>query len=61
MSSATDAPEPTFAAGLSGNRPPAERAAILDEFFGRYQREVARAPGGHGMDYIHIHLICRRD
>lgn len=52
--------EPTFAAGLSPERPAAERLAILDTFFGRYQRAVASAPKGHGMDYIHIHLVCRK-
>ncbi|HRD75345.1 MAG TPA: SAM-dependent methyltransferase [Hyphomicrobiaceae bacterium] len=53
--------EPTFASGLSASRPPAERAAILDEFFGSYERLVAEKPDGHGMDYVHVHLICRKD
>jgi hypothetical protein len=53
--------EPTFANGLSPARTPDERQAILDEFFGRYEREVAAAPEGHGMDYIHILLVCRKD
>ncbi len=53
--------EPTFAAGLSAGRPAAERQAILDRFFLRYQQEVARAPQGHGMDYIHVHLVCRKE
>jgi hypothetical protein len=52
--------EPTFAAGLSPARPAQERLAILDTFFGRYQQAVASAPQGHGMDYIHIHLVCRK-
>jgi hypothetical protein len=53
--------EPTFAAGLSGERPAEERARILDEFFDRYRRLVAAAPQGHGMDYIHIHLVCVKE
>ena len=53
--------EPTFAAGLSTTRPPAERLAILDEFFGRYERLVAQSPSGHGMDYIHIHLVAVKE
>ncbi|MFI4996653.1 MAG: SAM-dependent methyltransferase [Hyphomicrobiales bacterium] len=53
--------EPTFAAGLSKSRPAQERLAILDSFFGRYERAVALAPVGHGMDYIHIHLVCRKE
>ena len=52
--------EPTFAAGLSGTRPAAERMRILDEFFARYRDAVAAAPKGHGMDYIHVHLVCRK-
>ena len=35
--------EPTFASGLSAQRPPEERARILDEFFGRYERLVAQS------------------
>jgi hypothetical protein len=53
--------EPTFAAGLSPSRPLETRLAILDEFYGRYQKAVAAAPEGHGMDYIHILLICRKE
>ncbi|MFI5014516.1 MAG: SAM-dependent methyltransferase [Hyphomicrobiales bacterium] len=52
--------EPTFAAGLSADRSAQERLTILDTFFGRYQDLVASAPDGHGMDYIHIHLVCRK-
>jgi hypothetical protein len=52
--------EPTFAAGLSGTRPAPERMRILDEFFARYRDAVAAAPKGHGMDYIHVHLVCRK-
>ena len=53
--------EPTFAGGLSPNRPPAERQHILDEFFSRYERLVAADPAGHGMDYIHIHTVCVKE
>jgi hypothetical protein len=35
--------------------------AILDTFFNRYQQAVAEAPEGHGMDYIHILLVCRKE
>ena len=52
--------EPTFAAGLSEARPPQERMRILDSFFTRYRDAVATAPEGHGMDYIHVHLVCRK-
>jgi hypothetical protein len=53
--------EPTFASGLSPDRPPEERARILDEFYDRYERLVAADPTGHGMDYIHIHLVCVKE
>ncbi len=53
--------EPTFAAGLSAARPAQQRQAILDRFFERYRCLVAAAPEGHGMDYIHIHLVCRKE
>lgn len=52
--------EPTFAKGLSDKRPPSERAAILDELFGRYERMVAADPKGHAMDYVHIYLVCMK-
>jgi hypothetical protein len=53
--------EPTFASGLSSDRPPEQRAEILDEYFGRYEKFVAADPKGHGMDYIHVHLICVKE
>lgn len=53
--------EPTFAAGLSPSRPLEQRQQILDEFYGRYERLVADKPDGHGMDYIHVHMICVKE
>jgi hypothetical protein len=53
--------EPTFASGLSAGRPAEERQAILDEFYGRYERLVAASPKGQGMDYVHIHLVCVKE
>ena len=53
--------EPVFAKGLSSERSPEDREAILDEFFDRYERRVAAAPEGHGMDYVHIYLVCRKE
>jgi hypothetical protein len=52
--------EPTFAAGLSSARSAQERADILDDFYTRYGRLVASTPEGHGMDYIHIVVVCRK-
>ena len=53
--------EPTFASGLSVERTAEQRARILDDFYGRYERLVASDPAGHGMDYIHIHLVCVKE
>lgn len=53
--------EPTFAAGLDSRRSDEERRRLLDEYFGRYERLVAAEPEGHGMDYIHVHLICVKE
>jgi len=53
--------EPTFAGGLDAGRSPADRMAILDEFYDRYERRVAARPEGHGMDYIHVHLVCAKE
>ena len=53
--------EPTFASGLSPRARSEERARILDEFYGRYERLVAKSPAGHGMDYIHIHIVCAKE
>ena len=34
--------------------------AFSTSFFTRYRDAVAAAPEGHGMDYIHVHLVCRK-
>lgn len=53
--------EPTFINGLDTRRSASEKAAIVDEFYGRYEAKVAKTPEGHAMDYVHIYLICRKD
>jgi hypothetical protein len=45
--------ETVFAGALDPARDAAERAGILDDFYGAYEADVARAPEGHGMDYVH--------
>ncbi len=52
--------EPVFLKGLSEDRTPDARAAIVDDFYGRYQAEVAASPEGHAMDYVHCYMICRK-
>ena len=53
--------EPVFLAGLSTDRSAAERASIVNDFYGRYQRRVAESPEGHGMDYVHCYMICAKE
>lgn len=48
--------ETVFAGALDKSRSLPERAAIIDDFYGAYQDEVARAPEGHAMDYVHCLL-----
>ena len=50
--------EPTFVAGLSGTRRAEEIAPIIDRFYQSYQDEVAAAPNGHAMDYIHARVVA---
>lgn len=45
--------ETVFAGALDPARPAAERAAIVDAFYGAYEADVARDPQGHAMDYVH--------
>ena len=45
--------ETVFAGALDPARPPAERPALLDAFYGAYEADVAAAPHGHRMDYVH--------
>jgi|TARA_B100000768_G_C11257931_1_gene367328 hypothetical protein len=52
--------EPVFLSGLSTDRDMHERIRIVDNFYGRYQTLVASSPEGHGMDYVHCYMICRK-
>ncbi len=53
--------EATFLGGLAPGRDAAERQAIMDDFYGRYQARVAASPQGHAMDYVHCYLVCRKE
>ena len=35
-------------------------AGIVDAFYDGYQERVRQAPAGHGMDYVHIYLVCSK-
>jgi len=50
-----------FAAGLSPNRSPQERASIIDTFYQYYHDIVANDPTGHAMDYVHVYLVARKE
>lgn len=52
--------EATFVNGLDPARTAGEKAEIVDEFYGRYQRQVADSPAGHAMDYVHCYLVCEK-
>ena len=45
--------ETVFAGALDASRSAEERSRIVDDFYGAYEAEVARAPEGHAMDYVH--------
>lgn len=47
--------ETVFSSALEG-RPPEERAALVDRYYQAYEDDVAAAPDGHAMDYIHVVL-----
>ena len=53
--------EPNFVNGLSDTRSAAEKAEIVDAFYGRYEQMVADAPVGHAMDYVHIYMVCVKE
>lgn len=52
--------ESTFVSGLSPERPHDECRRIIERFYGSYQERVRRSPEGHGMDYVHIYMICSK-
>jgi len=50
----------TFFAALNESRPEAERRALVDEMYQRYEDKVAEEPEGHGMDYVHMYLVVQK-
>ena len=53
--------ESTFLGALDPRRSPAERQAIVERFYGAYEAEVAEAPEGHGMDYVHCFMTMSKE
>src|SRR5262249_61272385 len=52
--------ESTFHAALSAARPAAERRAIIDRYYDRYEALVRERPEGHGMDYVHAYMTIAK-
>ena len=52
--------EAVFVSGLDNSRTPEERHALVDEFYKRYEDQVANDPDGHAMDYVHCYLAMRK-
>jgi hypothetical protein len=53
--------ESMFFDALDPARPEAERRAIVDRFYAAYETDVAAAPEGHGMDYVHCFMVIAKD
>lgn len=52
--------ESTYFAGLSNDRPLAERQTIIERFYGTYEERVADQPEGHAMDYVHAYIVVSK-
>jgi hypothetical protein len=52
--------ESIFLAGLSADRPLAERKKIIEDYYGTYQSRVEENPQGHGMDYVHAYTVISK-
>ena len=45
---------------ILGSRPEDARAALVDQFYQRYEDRVAADPTGHAMDYVHCYLAIEK-
>ena len=53
--------ESMFFGALDPARAEGERRDIIDRFYAAYEAEVAAAPAGHAMDYVHCFMRVRKD
>ncbi len=53
--------ETTFRAGLDDTRTEAEKQAILDQLYHRFQQLVYASPEGHGKDLLHLYLVAKKE
>jgi len=49
-----------LSSGLSEHRSPEEKAEIVDEFFKRYENQVAKHPEDHGMDFVNAFMVIAK-
>ena len=52
--------ETVFVNALDAERPPAQRRAIVDRYFGSFAELVRSDPGPHAMDYIHECMVMEK-
>ena len=52
--------ENVFLSALDPARPASERHALVDRFYDAYRADVAAAPEGHAMDYVHCFMLIAR-
>lgn len=52
--------ETVFLNALATTRSEGERASLVDQFYQRYQDDVASSPDGHAMDYVHSYLVIEK-
>ena len=53
--------ESTFFGALDPARSRDDRQALIDRFYAAYEADVAAAPEGHGMDYVHCFMVVGKD
>ena len=52
--------EVMFMGALDPSRPVHERSALIDRFYAAYESDVAAAPDGHGMDFVHCLMVIAK-
>jgi hypothetical protein len=52
--------EIVFSGALDPARPAAERQALVDRFYAAYEADVAAAPEGHAMDFVHCFMVIAK-
>lgn len=52
--------ESTFLGALSEQRPMEERVEIIENYYLKYQQQVAAAPDQHGMGYAHAYMTVEK-